>query len=70
MGLLHLHTRGVIHRDIKCMNLLLSDNFKTVKLGDMSESKVLDHQSYIKTKKMIGTPLSLSPEVVKKEGYD
>ena len=70
MGLLHLHTRGVIHRDIKCMNLLLSNNYKTVKLGDMSESRVLDHHSYIKTKKIIGTPLSLSPEVVKQEGYD
>ena len=52
------------------MNLLLSNNFKTVKLGDMSESRVLDHHSYIKTKKIIGTPLSLSPEVVKQEGYD
>lgn len=70
MGILHLHTRGVIHRDIKCMNLLLTDNFKTIKLGDMSESRVLDHHSYIKTKKIIGTPLSLSPEVVKQEGYD
>ena len=52
------------------MNLLLSDNFKTLKLGDMSESRVLDHQSYVKTKQIIGTPLSLSPEVVKQEGYD
>ena len=69
-GLLHLHTRGVIHRDIKCMNLLLTDNYKTVKLGDMSESRVLDHQSYIKTTKIVGTPLSLSPEVVKNQNYD
>lgn len=70
MGLLHLHRRGVIHRDVKCMNLLLTNNFKTVKLGDMSESRVLDHTSYIKTKQVIGTPLSMSPEVVKQEGYD
>ena len=70
MGLLHLHTRGVIHRDIKCLNLLLTNKNKTVKLGDMSESRVLDHQSYIKTNKIIGTPLSLSPEVVKNEEYD
>ena len=69
-GLLHLHTRGVIHRDIKCMNLLLTDNHKIVKLGDMSESRVLDHQSYIKTSKIVGTPLSLSPEVVKNQNYD
>jgi NIMA (never in mitosis gene a)-related kinase len=56
------------------MNLLLSggehDGPCLVKLGDMSESRVLDHQSYIKTNKIIGTPLSLSPEVVKNEGYD
>ena len=70
MGLLHLHTRGVIHRDIKCMNLLLTEKNKIVKLGDMSESRVLDHQSYIKTSKLIGTPLSLSPEVIKNQGYD
>ena len=24
IGVLHLHSRGVIHRDIKCMNLLLT----------------------------------------------
>jgi len=52
------------------MNLLLTDNYTNLKLGDMSESRVLDHQSYIKTDKIIGTPLSLSPEVVKNEGYD
>ena len=52
------------------MNLLLTQNGKTIKLGDMSESRLLDHHSYIKTKKIIGTPLSLSPEVVKQEGYD
>jgi hypothetical protein len=41
-----------------------------LKLGDMGESRVLDQQSYIKTTKVIGTPLSMSPEVVKNEGYD
>jgi len=70
MGILHLHRQGVIHRDIKCMNILLTNNNQTVKLGDMSESRVLDHQQYIKTNKIVGTPLSLSPEVVKNEGYD
>lgn len=36
----------------------------------MSESRVLSHQNYIKTNKMIGTPLSLPPEIIKNESYD
>jgi NIMA (never in mitosis gene a)-related kinase len=36
----------------------------------MSESRVLNNQSYIKTNKLIGTPQSLSPEVIKNESYD
>lgn len=69
MGILHIHTRGVIHRDIKCLNILLTSG-NVCKLGDMSESRVLDSRDYIKTNKIVGTPLSLSPEVVKNQGYD
>jgi serine/threonine protein kinase len=36
----------------------------------MSESRVLDNREYIKSNKIVGTPLSLSPEVVKNQGYD
>jgi serine/threonine protein kinase len=68
MGILHIHSKGIIHRDIKCMNLLIKNG--VLKLGDMSESRMLSSQAYIKTNKMIGTPLSLSPEVVKNQGYD
>jgi len=64
LGILHIHSKGIIHRDIKCLNIMLTNKYKTVKLGDMSESRVLDQQSYIRTNKIIGTPLSLSPEVV------
>lgn len=49
---------------------MLTDNQQTLKLGDMSESRVLSQQSYIKTNKLIGTPQSLSPEVIKNESYD
>ena len=36
----------------------------------MSESRVLDSRDYIKSNKLVGTPLSLSPEVVKSQGSD
>ena len=65
MGILYIHSKGVIHRDIKCMNILLTDKNQTLKLGDMSESRMLDHNNYLRQpNKVVGTPLSLSPEVV------
>lgn len=35
----YIHQRDVIHRDIKCLNVFLSEN-KIIKLGDMGVSKV------------------------------
>jgi len=70
LGVLHLHARDVIHRDIKCLNLLLSDNGATLKLGDLSESRVLSYKKYIRSSQLIGTPLSLSPEVIASKNYD
>ncbi|CAE7520172.1 NEK7 [Symbiodinium natans] len=61
-GLRHIHARGIVHRDIKTMNLLLNDE-GVIKLGDfgvsrqMSENTVCLHSFY-------GTPLYLSPELI------
>jgi NIMA (never in mitosis gene a)-related kinase len=34
-----LHDNNIIHRDIKCLNIFLSDH-KTIKLGDLGVSKI------------------------------
>ena len=49
---------------------MLTNQNKTLKLGDMSESRMLDNRDYIKCKRLVGTPLSLAPEVVKCQGSD
>lgn len=36
----NLHDLKIIHRDIKSANLLLTDDFETLKLGDMGIAKI------------------------------
>ena len=67
-GLEYLHSCGVIHRDIKCSNVLL--NKGQVKLADFGCSKktyftsdASEHQH-----SMIGTTIYMAPEVMKSDG--
>lgn len=39
-GLKSLHDMGIIHRDLKCANVFISQDMKQVKLGDLNVSKV------------------------------
>jgi NIMA (never in mitosis gene a)-related kinase 1/4/5 len=36
----HLHNKMIIHRDIKCLNIFLSED-KQIKIGDMGVSKIM-----------------------------
>lgn len=69
-GLVYLHNKGVIHRDIKGANILLDSKGK-LKLSDFGCSKQyqsVDAESGFITS-LIGTLPWMAPEVVKQKGY-
>ncbi|TVY87612.1 MAP kinase kinase kinase, partial [Lachnellula willkommii] len=73
-GLGYLHESGIVHRDIKPENILLNHN-GVIKYVDFGAAKVIARQSKTliaaeqggKAKSMTGTPMYMSPEVIKGE---
>ena len=64
LGLLELHSKKIIHRDIKSSNILLDHN-NNIKISDFGVSKF-----YNKSKTFIGTPYYISPEIINGLEYD
>jgi NIMA (never in mitosis gene a)-related kinase len=64
-----LHSQNIIHRDIKPQNIFLARNGK-IRIGDLGISRAVqgDQQNLHVSK--IGTPLYLSPEVLRKQPFD
>ncbi|OHT15665.1 AGC family protein kinase [Tritrichomonas foetus] len=66
-GLNTLHSSGVIHRDLKSANILLSAP-DLIKIADLGVSTVLETRQLTRTQ--IGTPLYLAPEIWKHRPYN
>jgi serine/threonine protein kinase len=62
LGLAHLHSKGVLHRDIKSMNILVSSDF-SCKLTDFGCAKLINSDHQIFNTANSGTPLWMAPEV-------
>ena len=68
-ALVHMHGLGVIHRDIKSDNVMISKETGAVKLTDFGYGAQMT-QSRGKRNTMVGTTYWMAPEVIKSESYD
>lgn len=64
----HMHEKRIMHRDLKPANIFLTLD-GTIKVGDLGLSRELSEHT-IQAHSKVGTPLYMSPEVLKGDGYD
>jgi serine/threonine protein kinase len=67
-GLVFLHSRGRIHRDIKCSNILVHYTGH-VKLADLGYCVQLTEED-ARRRSVVGSPYWMAPELIRSEYYD
>lgn len=68
IGLVALHSKRQIHRDLKSDNLLFNYEGE-IKLADFGFAIQLT-KDRLNRKSIVGTPAWMAPELIKKEDYD
>lgn len=68
LGLNHLHEKKILHRDLKPANVLLTRD-GNLKIADLGLGRVFGTTTFEVFSK-VGTPLYMSPELVKGSGYN
>ena len=77
LGVHHMHSKHILHRDIKSLNIFIVDVSSdgqdegniVAKLGDLGVAKVLSTQTNF-AHTLVGTPYYLSPEMCEDKPYD
>jgi NIMA (never in mitosis gene a)-related kinase len=70
-GLKHLHENGIVHRDLKTMNVMIVRDERRfiVKIADLGVSRQISEDTMM-LQTFYGTPLYLSPELVENKAYN
>lgn len=67
IGLYYIHSKKILHRDIKTLNIFLTKDLNG-KIGDLGVAKVLEGTAHAIT--FIGTPYYVSPEMCQNKPYN
>ena len=68
LGLKYIHSKRVLHRDMKTINVFLTED-REVRIGDLGVAKIAQDQSMF-AQTVVGTPYYLSPELCEERPYN